>query len=208
MPRVEIQEDSVFEGPRGQVRLAELFQGKSQLVVYHFMFDTDWDDGCKSCSFIADHCELAIIHIANRDVAFAIVSKAPWQKLDAFTKRMGWTLEWVSSAGTTFNRDFHVSFTEDELEAQKAYYNFRGGAAFPVKEAPGISVFAKDEDGRICHTYSAYARGLENFIGAYTLLDIVPNGRDEDGLVYGMEWLRHKDRYEDDSLADPYADKL
>jgi predicted dithiol-disulfide oxidoreductase (DUF899 family) len=208
MPWVAIEKDYEFEGPRGHVLLANLFQGKSQLIVYHFMFDTDWEEGCKSCSFIADHLEPALVHIANRDVAFAMISKAPWQKLEAFRKRMGWTLEWISSAGNTFNRDFHVSFTDEELEAQKAYYNFREGVPFPVKEAPGISVFARDERGRIFHTYSAYARGLENFIGAYTLLDIVPKGRDEDGLVYGMEWLRHKDRYDDDGFVDPYADKL
>ena len=208
LPRVKVEQDYCFNGAGGQLSLGDLFQARNQLIVYHFMFDDDWDEGCKSCSFIADHVDPSVVHIAHRDVGFAVVSKAPWTKLEAFRNRMGWRFNWVSSAGTTFNRDFHVSFTQAELDTQSGYYNFRGGALFPVREAPGISVFEREEDGSIFHTYSAYARGLEDFISAYNLLDIVPRGRDEAGLVYGMEWLRHKDRYDDADFVDPYADKL
>ncbi len=208
LPWVEVDKAYLFEGPDGEEDLADLFQGAGQLIVYHFMFDTDWDEGCKSCSLLADHYGSSAVHIARRDVALVTVSKAPWAKLDAFAKRMGWSFKWVSSANSDFNRDFHVSFTDDEIAGHTANYNFRDGATFPVKEAPGISVFAKDEDGRIFHTYSAYSRGLENFIGAYDLLDIVPKGRNEADLAYGMEWVRLKDRYDDDQFVDPYADKL
>ncbi len=208
LPWVRVDKEYVFEGPGGRESLGDLFQGKSQLIVYHFMFDTDWDEGCKSCSFLADHYGSSVAHIAQRDVALATVSKAPWQKFDAFKKRMGWTFKWVSSEHCDFNRDYNVSFTDDEIANHEANYNFRDGATFPVREAPGISVFAKDGDGRIFHTYSAYARGLENFIGAYHLLDLVPKGRDEADLAYGMEWVRHRDRYDDKTFVDPYVDKL
>ena len=208
LPWVPVEKTYRFEGPEGQVSLSELFGDKSQLIVYHFMFDTDWEEGCKACSLLADHYEPAVVHLAHRDTALVTVSKAPWEKLEAFRKRMGWRFLWVSSAGTDFNRDFHVSMTEEEIRDHKAYYNFREGTVFPVTEAPGISVFAKDGEGRVYHTYSAYARGLETFIGAYDLLDLVPKGRDEDDLAYGMEWVRHKDRYEDTAFVDPYADKV
>jgi len=197
MPWVKVDKDYFFESTNGKVHLRDLFQGKSQLIVYHFMFDKDWDEGCKSCSFLADHYSPSIIHLAHRDVAMVTVSKAPLEKLEAYKKRMGWNIKWASSANSDFNRDFHVSFSEDEI-AGKAFYNFQENTTFPEKEAPGISVFVIDKDGQIYHTYSAYARGLENLIGAYHLLDIVPKGRDEEGLSYGMEWLRHKDRYDDE----------
>lgn len=196
LPWVKVEKEYLFEGPNGRERLSELFDGKSQLIVYHFMFDPEWEEGCKSCSFIADHYDRSVIHLAHRDVAMVTVSKAPLAKLDAFKKRMGWTFKWVSSANSDFNRDYHVSFTEDEL-AGRANYNFRENTTFPVKEAPGISVFTMDDSSEIFHTYSAYARGLENFMGAYTLLDITPKGRGESNFSYGMEWLRLKDRYDD-----------
>ncbi|NOX81589.1 MAG: DUF899 domain-containing protein [Alphaproteobacteria bacterium] len=194
MPWVEISKDYVFEGPAGQVSLRDLFEDHDQLIVYHFMFEPDWEAGCKSCSFIADHTGPSAVHIAQRDVAFAVVSIAPLEKLQAFKRRMGWCFKWVSSAGSDFNRDFHVSFTDAELDG-KGYYNYRE-QGFPCREAPGVSVFAKGDDGKIYHTYSAYGRGLENLMGAYRLLDIVPKGRDEDGLSHNMEWLRLKDAYD------------
>ena len=208
LPWVQVNKEYVFEGPDRREDLGDLFQGRSQLIIYHFMFDTDWEEGCKSCSFLADHYGSSVAHIAQRDVTLVTVSKAPWRKFDAFKKRMGWTFKWVSSEHSDFNRDYNVSFTDDEIAGHKANYNFRDGATFPVREAPGISVFAKDEEGRIFHTYSAYSRGLENFIGAYHLLDLVPKGRDEAELAYGMEWVRHRDRYDDEGFVDPYVAKL
>jgi len=205
MPWVKVEKDYVFEGSNGKVSLRNLFEGKSQLIIYHFMFEDDWDEGCKSCSFIADHYEPAIIHLANRDVTLVTISKAPLEKLEAFKKRMNWKFNWLSSHNSDFNRDFHVSFTDEELERGKGYYNFEESELFGTKEAPGISVFAIDNDGEIYHTYSAYARGLDNFLTTYHLLDIVPKGRDEKGLSYTMEWLRHKDRYGDETFIDPYS---
>ena len=205
MPWVKIEKDYVFDGPDGKTHLRDLFDGKSQLIVYHFMFEKDWDEGCKSCSFLADHYEPAIIHLANRDVAMVTISKASLEKLEAFKKRMNWNFRWLSSENSNFNRDFHVSFTAEELEQGKGYYNFEESELFGTKEAPGISVFAMDKDKQIYHTYSAYARGLENFLTVYHLLDIVPKGRDEKSLSYGMEWIRHKDRYDDETFIDPYS---
>ena len=194
LPWVRLEKDYVFDGSKGAVALADLFDGKSQLIVYHFMFGPDWDAGCKACSWVADHYNPAIIHLAHRDTALAAVSRAPFEKLQAFKKRMGWDFTWVSSLKSDFNRDFDVSFSEEEI-AGDVYYNFRN-QRFPSTEAPGVSVLAKGDDGAVYHTYSAYERGLENLIGTYHLLDIVPKGRDEDGLSYDMEWLRLKDEYE------------
>jgi predicted dithiol-disulfide oxidoreductase (DUF899 family) len=205
LPWVKVEKDYIFDGQDGKVYLCDLFDGKSQLVVYHFMFEKDWEEGCKSCSFLADHYEPAITHLANRDVSMITVSKAPLEKLEAFKKRMNWNFKWLSSENSDFNRDFHVSFTEDEIKTGKGHYNFEESSTFLTKEAPGISVFVIDRDGQVYHTYSAYARGLENFLTAYHLLDIVPKGSDEEGLSYGMEWLRHKDRYGDETFIDPYT---
>ena len=205
LPWTEIEKDYVFEGPNGKFHLQDLFDDKSQLIIYHFMFEESWEEGCKSCSFLADHYEPAIVHLANRDVAMVTISKASLEKITLFKKRMGWNFNWLSSENSDFNEDFHVSFTDEELKQGNGYYNFEESKLFGTKEAPGISVFVKDKDGQIYHTYSAYARGLENFITAYHLLDIVPKGRDEEGLSYGMEWVRHKDRYGDDTFIDPYT---
>ena len=194
LPWERIEKDYVFEGPDGSVTLGELFDGRSQLIVYHFMFDPAWDEGCKSCSLLSDHFDPAVVHLNQRDVSLAVVSHAPFEKLAVFKQRMGWRFTWVSSHGSDFNRDYRVSFTPEEIEQQAADYNYRIGA-FPVSEAPGISVFLKDQAGDIFHTYSTYARGLDIFIGAYNLLDIVPKGRDEAELPFTMEWLRHHDRY-------------
>ena len=196
MPWVKIEKEYVFEGPDGNESLSSLFGDKDQLIVYHFMFGPDWNEGCKSCSFIADHYEPSVVHIAARDVSMATISRAPLDKLLAYKKRMGWTFKWLSSLNTDFNYDFQVSYTEKDLADNNVYYNYNKGVSFPSTEGPGISVFARDDDGSTYHTYSSYGRGLENFIGAYQLLDIVPKGRDEDSLSYTMEWLRHKDRYE------------
>lgn len=192
LPWVRVEKDYVFEGSEGSVSLSELFDGKRQLIVQHFMFGADWDEGCKSCSFMADHMDPAIVHLAHRDVAFAAVSTAALGKLLSFKKRMGWTFRWVSSAGTDFNRDFHVTFTPEELANGEVFYNFREKASFSGTEAPGLSVFARDERGQVYHTYSRYGRGCEDVMTAYDLLDYVPKGRDE---KRNMDWLRLKDRY-------------
>ena len=195
---VKLEKEYEFEGSEGRVSLGDLFDDKSQLIVQHFMFGPDWDEGCKGCSFMAGHIAPSVVHITHRDTAFAAVSKAPLSKLEAFKKRMDWKFTWVSSFNSDFNHDFHVSFTEEQIKnTAEVYYNYRNGVKLTDKEAPGMSTFAKDENGQIYHTYSVYARGLENFIGAYVLLDMVPKGRDEDDLSYGMEWLRLKDKYED-----------
>lgn len=195
LPWVKVDKEYLFDGPNGKETLPDLFEGRSQLVVYHFMFDPSWDEGCKSCSFWADNYHGIIVHLKNRDVTLITISKAPLKKLDAFKKRMGWSFKWVSSMDNDFNRDYHVSFTPKELETGKAYYNYKPGT-FPATEAPGISVFYKDENGEIFHTYSCYARGLDMLNGAYHYLDLVPKGRDEAGLSYSMAWLRHHDKYE------------
>ena len=194
LPWVKIDKEYRFEGPDGEVSLAELFENKSQLIVYHFMFDPEWDEGCKSCSFLADHYDPAIVHLNQRDVSMVTISRAPLAKLEAYRKRMDWNFKWLSSVGSDFNQDYHVSFSADEQEQGQVYYNFKNGPYFS-SEGPGISVFYKDEHGDIYHTYSGYARGLDMFIGAYHLLDIVPKGRDEANLSYTMEWLQRHDQY-------------
>jgi predicted dithiol-disulfide oxidoreductase (DUF899 family) len=193
LPWVIVEKVYVFDGPDGQVRLSDLFGGKSQLIVQHFMFDPDWDEGCKSCSFMADHMDPAVVHLAHRDTAFAAVSRAPLNKLLAYKHRMKWGFNWVSSLNCDFNRDFHVSFTDDERQDKTCRYNFRDGVSFPAREAPGISVFVMDDGGNLYHTYSVYGRGLECVMTTYDLLDMVPKGRDEDGK--NMYWLRRKDAY-------------
>jgi len=192
LPWVKVDKPYVFEGPQGKETLAELFGGRSQLIVYHFMFGPGWEQGCPSCSFLSDHFDGAIVHLAQRDVTVLAVSRAPLAQIETFKQRMGWRFKWVSSFGNDFNRDHHVSFTKDELEQSKAYYNYKLGK-FPAEEAPGVSVFYKDAAGAIFHTYSAYARGLDILVGTYNLLDLVPKGRDEAALA----WVRHHDRYED-----------
>ena len=194
LPWVRIDKDYVFDGRTGKVRLADLFGPHSQLIVYHFMFGPDWEAGCKSCSFWADNFNSIIIHLNQRDVAMVAISRAPLARLEAFKRRMGWSFEWVSSHGNDFNRDFAVSFTADELHQEANNYNF-GTRHFGGEEAPGLSVFAKDADGQVFHTYSCYARGLDMLNGAYHHLDLVPKGRDEKALSYSMEWVRLRDEY-------------
>lgn len=206
LPWEKVDKEYVFEGPGGKETLGDLFDGRGQLIVYHFMFDPEWTEGCKSCSLLADHYDPSIVHLRQRDVSMVTVSRAPLETLEAFRKRMDWKFKWVSSHGNDFNWDYHVSFKREDLESGVCY-NY-GTQSFPVAEAPGISVFYKDADGTIYHTYSSFARGLDIFLTVYNFLDIVPKGRDEESLTYGMEWVRHHDRYDDASFVDPYVDKL
>lgn len=195
LPRVRMTKPYTFDSPRGRVSLADLFGRHSQLIVQHFMLGPGWEQGCKSCSFMLDHFNPTVPHLAARDVAFAVISHAPLAEILPFKQRMGWDVTWVSSHGTGFNQDFHVSFTEQEIARGGVPYNY-GRMDFPQTEAPGISVFARDDAGDVYHTYSTYGRGVEVVMTTYDLLDLVPKGRDEDGLEYGMEWLRHHDRYD------------
>lgn len=197
LPWVKLEKPYVFESPAGPVRLAELFGGRSQLIIYHFMFGPGWEEGCKSCSYVSDHLAPAVVHLQARDVAFAAVSRAPLAELAPFKARMGWAFNWVSSYGNDFNRDFAVSFTPEELAQGKVYYNY-GLREFPAEEAPGLSVFARAANGEVYHTYSTYSRGLDPLIGTYTLLDLVPKGRDEDPEAT-MSWVRYHDRYDQPS---------
>ena len=202
LPWVRVERNYVFDAPGGKVSLKELFAGKSQLVIYHFMFGPDWKEGCPSCSFVSDHIDGALPHLAARDATMVMVSRAPLAKIEAFKKRMGWRFTWVSSYGSDFNSDFRVSFTKDEMAQGKVNYNY-AMQEFPSEEAPGISVFYKDAGGDVFHTYSSYGRGLEQLVGTYMILDMVPKGRDEDKLGFTMEWVRHHDRYGTDEFADP-----
>jgi predicted dithiol-disulfide oxidoreductase (DUF899 family) len=194
LPWVRIDKDYVFEGPHGTQTLGDLFEGRSQLLVYHFMFDPGWSDGCKSCSFWADNYDGIGVHLAQRDVTMVTISRAPLPTLEAFKRRMGWTFTWLSSLGSDFNHDFHVTFTEDERRGDVDYHFER--RKFGAPEAPGASVFYQDEDGAVYHTYSCYARGLDAMNGAYQWLDLTPKGRDEDGLPSTMAWVRHHDKYD------------
>jgi predicted dithiol-disulfide oxidoreductase (DUF899 family) len=195
LPWVKVEKSYAFEGPEGRQTLADLFGGCSQLIVYHFMFGPGWEQGCPSCSLLADHFDGATVHLAQRDVTLLAVSRAPLAQIDAFKRRMGWRFKWVSSDGCDFNHDYHVSFSKDEMAKGELYYNYQLGR-FPSEEAPGASVFYKNASGEVFHTYSTYARGLDILIGAYNFLDLVPKGRDEDALAYTMAWVRHHDRYD------------
>lgn len=204
LPWEKIGKDYLFDTPEGKVPLADLFAGRSQLVIYHFMFGPDWNEGCPSCSFVSDHLDGALPHLAARDVTLVMVSRAPIAKLEAFKKRMGWRARWVSSHDSDFNADFHVSFTKEEMARGKVDYNYTM-QEFPSAEAPGLGVFYKDAAGGVFHTYSTYGRGLDALLGAYTILDMTPKGRDEDHLAFPMEWIRYHDRYDGNEFAD--ADK-
>jgi predicted dithiol-disulfide oxidoreductase (DUF899 family) len=193
LPWVRIEKEYVFDGPGGKETLAELFDGRGQLMVYHFMFGPGWEQGCPSCSFVSDHIDGANWHLPHRDVTLLAVSRAPLAEIEAFKQRMGWRFKWVSSYGSDFNYDFHVSFTNNQLAQGKVEYNY--GLVEGYDELPGLSVFCKDENGDVFHTYSAYARGLDMLIGAYNYLDLAPKGRDEAALPWTMAWVRHHDRY-------------
>jgi predicted dithiol-disulfide oxidoreductase (DUF899 family) len=180
LPWVRVEKTYVFDGPDGRETLGDLFAGRNQLIVYHFMFGPDWEEGCPTCSLVADNIDANVVHLAHRDVTLVVVSRARRSQIETFQKRMGWRFKWVSSYGNDFNRDYRVSLTNEELT--KDYYNY-DSSGFPREEAPGISVFYKDAAGDIFHTYSSYARGAEFLIGAYGYLDLVPKGRDEGGFL-------------------------
>jgi predicted dithiol-disulfide oxidoreductase (DUF899 family) len=201
MPWEKVDKNYVFEGSTGKQTLAELFDGRSQLVVYHFMFGPGWKEGCPSCSFLADTFDGARVHMAQRDITFAVVSRATRPEIETFQKRMGWKFPWFSSFGSDFNPDYQVSASKDEVATGKVYYNY-DLTEFPSEERPGLSVFYKNEAGEIFHTYSAYARGLDILLTAYNYIDLTPKGRNEDGLSFPMAWVRHHDRYSDSRLFD------
>ena len=201
LPWVKVEKQYVFDSPSGKKTLADLFEGRSQLIVYHFMFGPEWEEGCPSCSMVADNFDGAVTHLANRDVTLVAVSRAPLTKIAPFKQRMGWHFKWLSSHGNDFNLDYHVSFTKEEVAQGKLYYNYTT-QAFPQEEAQGASVFYKDEEENIFHTYSSYGRGVETFLGPYNYLDITPKGRDEDDLSFPMAWVRHHDRYSDDYFGE------
>ena len=194
LPWVEVSEGYRFESEDGEVGLAELFGAMSQLVVSHFMYGPGWEAGCPSCSFWADGYDPMTVHLAARDVAFVAVSRAPLATLLAYRDRMGWRFPWVSSRRSSFSEDFGVSFDEEALATGPVTYNYRE-TTMRSSEAPGLSVFCKDEAGRLFHTYSCYSRGLDPMNTAYQLLDLVPRGRDEQGLPFPMTWVRRRDEY-------------
>jgi predicted dithiol-disulfide oxidoreductase (DUF899 family) len=194
LPWARIDKDYVFDTPEGRRTLAALFEGRRQLMVQHFMLGPGWEQGCPSCSFMADHTDGMTLHLAHRDVTFVAVSRAPLAEIERFRRRMGWRFKWVSSNANHFNFDFGVSFTPEEKATNEVTYNY-GKQPFESEELPGISVFYKDDAGQVFHTYSTYRRGVEVMMGTYNLLDLTPKGRDEDKLSYGMEWVRHHDRY-------------
>ena len=193
LPMVKIEKEYVFEGPNGKETLADLFDGRSQLIVYHFMFGPGWEEGCKSCSYLADHFDGANWHLPHRDVTLVVISRAPLSELEAYKKRMGWRFKWLSSHGNDFNFDYRVSLTKEDEKKNKIYYNYTEGE-FMMDELPGLSVFYKDEDGAIFHTYSTYSRGLDILVGTYNFLDLVPKGRDENPEST-MDWVRRHDQY-------------
>ncbi len=196
LPWVKVDKAYLFDGPNGQETLADLFGDRDQLIVYHFMYGPDWEEGCPSCSFWADNFNGIDTHLNHRNISLVAVSRAKLDTLDAYKKRMGWDFKWVSSTGSDFNFDYHVSFTAEEREKGELFYNFRA-SKMSSEELPGISVFYKDEQGEVFHTYSCYARGLDMLNGAYHYMDLTPDGRNEEGLSYSMAWLRRHDQYDD-----------
>jgi predicted dithiol-disulfide oxidoreductase (DUF899 family) len=194
LPWEVVDKQYVFEGPNGNQTLPELFDGRSQLMVYHFMFGPGWEAGCPNCSFWADNFDGMMVHLNQRDVTMLAVSRAPYSELAAYKKRMGWSFKWVSSSETDFNFDYHVSFTPEEMAKNAVFYNYttqEPGAS----EREGVSVFYKNTAGRVFHTYSAYARGIDILNAAYTYLDLAPKGRDEAGHDFAQFWVRRHDEY-------------
>lgn len=200
LPWVHIKKNYVFDAPEGKRTLGELFDGRHQLLVQHFMLGPDWEQGCPSCSFMSDHLGGMELHLAHRDITLVVVSRAPLDQIERFRRRMGWGFKWVSAFGTDFNHDFGVSFSPAQVAGGVVPYNYTT-QAFPSEEAPGISVFYKDDVGTVYHTYSTYGRGVEAMMGTYDLLDLTPKGRDERNPNWPMEWIRHHDRYEPTSTG-------
>lgn len=196
LPWVKVDKSYVFDGPSGRETLAELFGKRSQLIVYHFMFSPDWDEGCPHCSFWADHFDGIGLHLNHRDATFVAISRAPLTKIELFKKRMGWGFKWVSSFQNDFNFDYHASFTPEEIRSGTALYNYSKMEGDDT-DREGLSVFYKDESGAVFHTYSCYARGIDMLNGTYNFLDLAPKGRDENGPEGPQDWVRYHDRYED-----------
>lgn len=196
LPWVKVEKNYVFDTPAGRKTLSELFEGRSQLIVKHFMMAPGQKDGCVGCSFEVDHVEGALQHIENHDVKFVSVARAPLSEIEAFKTRMGWRFDWVSSHGSDFNYDFNVSFTPEQVAKGKAFYNFEE-TQVPLEDLSGFSVFYRNEQGEIFHTYSSFGRGAEEVLGSYMLLDMTPKGRNEPGPNFNLtDWVRHHDRYE------------
>jgi predicted dithiol-disulfide oxidoreductase (DUF899 family) len=195
LPWVRIEKEYVFDTRDGRKTLADLFDGRSQLIVKHFMLAPGWGEGCVGCSFECDHVEGALVHLENHDVSYVAVARAPLPEIEAFRKRMGWRFRWVSSFGSDFNYDLHVSFTPEEVAAGRGFYNYRLDEV-TVEELSGFSVFYKNEQGEVFHTYSAYGRGAEEVLGTYMLLDLTPKGRNESPRGDLTDWVRHHDRYD------------
>jgi predicted dithiol-disulfide oxidoreductase (DUF899 family) len=195
LPWTAVDKEYVFEGPKGKETLSELFDGRSQLIVYHFMFDPSWDAGCPSCSFWADNFNRIIVHLNQRDVTMVAGSRAPYNKLATYEKRMGWNFKWLSSYNTDFNFDYNVSFRPEEVTKKEGMYNFTIQDPLTTQRE-GVSVFYKDPSGRIFHTYSAYARGIDMLNVAYHYLDLVPKGRGEAGNEFRQFWVRRHDEYD------------
>jgi predicted dithiol-disulfide oxidoreductase (DUF899 family) len=196
LPWVKIDKSYVFEGPDGTETLSDLFDGRSQLIIKHFMLGPGWKEGCVGCWFEVDHIEGALVHLAHHDVTYVVVSRAPLPEIEAFQRRMGWRFKWVSSYGSDFNYDFHVSLREDEIEKGVAYYNYETRKV-GTDELSGRSVFYKDANGDVFHTYSSYARGGDLMLGTYNILDLMPKGRNETGPNHNLtDWVRHHDRYD------------
>lgn len=205
LPWEEVTKPYVFEGPNGKETFAQLFDGKSQMIVYHFMFGPGWKEGCVGCSFLADHLAGVLLHLQQKDISLVVVSRAPLAEIEAFKKRMGWTFKWVSSFGNDFNYDYHVSFRPQEAESGTLYYNYENrSGAFLSEDMSGTSVFYKDAAGNVFHTYSSYARGGEELLGTYSFIDLTPKGREENGPTFTLgDWVRHHDRYEASGFVDP-----
>jgi predicted dithiol-disulfide oxidoreductase (DUF899 family) len=198
LPWVKVEKNYIFDGSNGKETLAQLFDGRSQLVIRHFMFGPGWKEGCVGCSFASDHIGGALVHLEHHEVTYVAVSRAPLAEIESFKKRMGWSFKWVSSFANDFNCDYHVSFTKAELEQGKVFYNFEvRDLPYPSEEVSGVSVFYRDAAGEIFHTYSCYARGDEVALGAYYYIDLTPKGRNEAGPTYTLaDWVRHHDSYE------------
>jgi predicted dithiol-disulfide oxidoreductase (DUF899 family) len=205
LPWVKVEKNYVFDGPNGKETLADLFAGRSQLVVKHFMLGPGWEEGCVGCSFGTDHLEGALVHLEHHDVTVVMVSRAPLAEIETFRRRMGWHVKWVSSFGGDFNYDFNVSFTPEQVASGKVPYNY-GLTDRAGEEMPGMSVFHKDADGQIAHTYSTYARGGEVMLSTYSVLDMTPNGRNETGPNHNLgDWVRLHDRYDDTAATSCHA---
>ena len=196
LPWVRVEKEYAFDSVDGQVLLRDLFANASQLIVYHFMYGPDWEEGCPSCSFWADNFNGIDIHLKHRDISLVAVSRAPLETIQAYRERMGWDFSWVSSEPSDFNFDYGVSFTAEAMENGDMEYNYAVGK-FPSDELPGVSVFHRNDQGEVFHSYSAYARGLDILNGAYNYMDLTPRGRDESELPYSMAWLRRRDQYDD-----------